>query len=113
VPAAIFTGMAFAAPVTAYTAIAKDETRLSAVFRFAILPMFLFSGTFFPIDQLPEWLQPVAYITPLWHGVELCRAAAIGFATTFSPLVHLAYLGLWTGIGWWFAQRNLHRRLQP
>jgi lipooligosaccharide transport system permease protein len=113
VPAAILTGMAFAAPVTAYTAIAKDETRLSAVFRFAILPMFLFSGTFFPIDQLPGWLQPLAYATPLWHGVELCRAATIGFATSFHPAVHLAYLGLWSGVGWWFAQRNLHRRLRP
>jgi lipooligosaccharide transport system permease protein len=112
-PAAILTGMAFAAPVTAYTPVAKDETRLSAVFRFVILPMFLFSGTFFPIDQLPGWLQPVAYVTPLWHGVELCRSSAIGFDTTLHPIVHVGYLALWTSIGWWFAQRNLRKRLQP
>ncbi len=36
------------------------------------MPMFLFSGTFFPIDQLHPVLQPVAWVTPLWHGVELC-----------------------------------------
>ena len=112
-PAAILTGMAFAAPVTAYTPVAKDETRLSAVFRFVILPMFLFSGTFFPIEQLPGWLQPVAYVTPLWHGVELCRSSAIGFDTTLHPIVHIGYLALWTSVGWWFAQRNLRRRLQP
>jgi len=112
-PAAILTGMAFAAPVTAYTPVAKDETRLSAVFRFAILPMFLFSGTFFPIEQLPGWLQPIAYITPLWHGVELCRSSAIGFDTALHPMVHLAYLALWASVGWWFAQRNLRKRLQP
>lgn len=112
-PAAILTGMAFAAPVTAYTPVAKDETRLSAVFRFVILPMFLFSGTFFPIEQLPGWLQPVAYVTPLWHGVELCRSSAIGFDTTLHPIVHVGYLALWTSVGWWFAQRNLRRRLQP
>ncbi|MGH2751553.1 MAG: ABC transporter permease [Actinomycetota bacterium] len=112
-PAAILTGMAFAAPVTAYTAIAKDETRLSSLFRFAIVPMFLFSGTFFPIEQLPGWLQPVALVTPLWHGVELCRSSAIGFETALNPLVHLGYLGLWTAGGWWFARRNLHKRLQP
>ena len=112
-PAAILTGMAFAAPVTAYTPVAKDETRLSAVFRFVILPMFLFSGTFFPIDQLPGWLQPVAYVTPLWHGVELCRSSAIGFDTTLHPIAHVGYLALWTSIGWWFAQRNLRKRLQP
>ena len=40
--------------------------------------MFLFSGTFFPISQLPDWLQPVAWVTPLWHGVELCRDLALG-----------------------------------
>jgi len=112
-PAAILTGMAFAAPVTAYTPVAKDETRLSAVFRFVILPMFLFSGTFFPIEQLPGLLQPVAYVTPLWHGVELCRSSAIGFDTTLPPMVHVGYLTLWTSVGWWFAQRNLRRRLQP
>lgn len=112
-PAAILTGMAFAAPVTAYTAVAKDETRLAGVFRFAILPMFLFSGTFFPVEQLPGWLQPMAYVTPLWHGVELCRSSAIGFATTLHPIVHLAYLVLWASVGWWFSQRNLRRRLQP
>ena len=112
-PAAILTGMAFAAPVTAYTPVAKDETRLSAVFRFVILPMFLFSGTFFPIEQLPGWLEPVAYVTPLWHGVELCRSSAIGFETALHPIVHVGYLALWTSVGWWFAQRNLRRRLQP
>lgn len=112
-PAAILTGMAFAAPVTAYTAIAKDETRLAGVFRFAILPMFLFSGTFFPIEQLPGWLQPVAYVTPLWHGVELCRSSAIGFDTALNPVAHLGYLLAWASTGWWFAQRNLRKRLQP
>jgi lipooligosaccharide transport system permease protein len=111
-PAAILTGMAFAAPVTAYTAIVKDETRLAGVFRFVILPMFLFSGTFFPVEQLPAWLLPVAYATPLWHGVELCRSSAIGFDTTLNPIVHLVYLGLWASIGWWLARRNLSRRLR-
>jgi lipooligosaccharide transport system permease protein len=113
VPAAILTGMAFAAPVTAYTAIAKDETRLAGVFRFAILPMFLFSGTFFPIEQLPEWLRPLPYVTPLWHGVELSRASAIGIDSDLNPIVHLGYLLVWASAGWWFAQRNLRRRLQP
>ena len=38
------------------------------------VPLFLFSGTFFPVDQLPDWLQPFGWLSPLWHGVELCRA---------------------------------------
>ncbi|MDP2658093.1 MAG: ABC transporter permease, partial [Candidatus Deferrimicrobium sp.] len=66
-------GMAFAGIVTAYTARLKDEQGLSSLFRFGITPLFLFSGTFFPVTQLPGWLQPVAYATPLWHGVSLCR----------------------------------------
>ena len=69
-PPAVLTGMAFAALVTAYTARLKDEQWLSNLFRFGITPLFLFSGTFFPITQLPGWIQPVAYATPLLHGVS-------------------------------------------
>ena len=59
--------------------------------RFLILPLFLFSGTFFPLTQLPTWLQTVVWLSPLWHGVELCRgghhravgpAAALGCSAT-------------------------------
>ena len=80
-PAAL-TGLAFAAPVTAYTASLDRDTGLTALFRFGIVPMFLFSGTFFPISQLPGFMQPLAYLTPLWHGVELTRAAASGMPPT-------------------------------
>ena len=51
---------------------------LVAIFRFGLVPLFLFSGTFFPISQLPDWLEPLAWVTPLWHGVELCRGLATG-----------------------------------
>ncbi len=68
--------------------------------------MFLFSGTFFPITQLPGWIQPVAYLTPLWHGVELTRAAALGIAPAWSAWVHVGYLLLW------FAAAHGHRPVQ-
>ena len=48
------------------------------LFRFVVIPMTLFSGTFFPIDRLPVWIQPLAWVSPLWHGTELARAAALG-----------------------------------
>ena len=112
-PGAILTGMAFGAPVTAYTALAGDETKLVPLFRFGIIPMFLFSGTFFPVEQLPGWLQPVAFVTPLWHGVELCRAFALGVAPALDWFVHVGYLTLWTAGGWAVAQWALRRRLQP
>ena len=66
---AVLGRLAFAGPVTAYAAKLKNETGLSAVFRFVVTPLFLFSGTFFPIDQLPDWMEPIAYVTPLWHSV--------------------------------------------
>src|SRR5437764_13186324 len=67
-PAAVLTGLAFAAPIAAYAITLERDAALTAIFRFAIIPMFLFSGTFFPISQLPAALRPVAYVTPLWHG---------------------------------------------
>jgi lipooligosaccharide transport system permease protein len=113
VPAAVLTGLAFAAPIVAFTAYSERETRLSSLFRFAIIPMFLFSGTFFPVSQLPGWLQPVAYVTPLWHGVELARAAALGTPESVAPALHVFYLLGWLIAGTFLAERGLRRRLQP
>ena len=109
---AVLTGLAFAGPISAYTPVAKDESRLAAVFRFGIIPMFLFSGTFFPVEQLPQWLQPAALIFPLWHGVELCRAVALGSAPSLSAAVHVVYLFAWAGAGLFLAQRSFTRRLR-
>lgn len=111
IPPAVLTGLAFAAIVTAYTARLKNETGLASMFRFAIVPMFLFSGTFFPIEQLPSFMQPLAYVTPLWHGVELCRGFALGIDFTVHPLVSIAYLVGWMVVGAILAIRILRRRL--
>jgi lipooligosaccharide transport system permease protein len=110
-PAGVLTGMAFAAPLVAFTAIAEKESRLSSIFRFAIIPMFLFSGTFFPIDQLPGWMQPVAFVTPLWHGVDLCRSLALDLAPRLPAFVHVAYLSAWIGIGWFLARKSFRKAL--
>lgn len=113
IPPAVLTGMAFAAPVTAFTGFSDRETRLSSLFRFGIIPMFLFSGTFFPVAQLPDWLESVAHATPLWHGVELSRIAALGSHATFPAAAHVAYLLTWTAVGWYLSVVALRRRLQP
>jgi lipooligosaccharide transport system permease protein len=112
VPAAL-TGLAFAAPVSAYAAWLKDDHGLSNLFRFGIVPMFLFSGTFFPITQLPGWMQPIAYVVPLWHGVQLTRATVLGSLTptTFPPVVHVAYLLLWIIGGTLVAFRTFDKKL--
>ena len=71
IPAAVLTGMAFAAPIAAFSATQKTPNKFAAIFRFGITPLFLFSGTFFPVNSLPELLQPLAWLTPLYHGVAL------------------------------------------
>ena len=75
IPAAILTGLAFAAPIAAFSATQKTPDRFSTIFRFGITPLFLFSGTFFPISSLPAALQAFAWLTPLFHGVALTRGS--------------------------------------
>jgi lipooligosaccharide transport system permease protein len=112
VPPAVLTGLAFAALVTAYTARLKDERGLANLFRFGIVPLFLFSGTFFPVDQLPGFIRPFAYVTPLWHGVSLCRGLALSGADFgVHPLVSVAYLIALVVVGAALSVRILTRRL--
>ncbi len=92
---AVLTGLAFSAATSAYAAHLDNDTGLSALFRFGIVPMFLFSGTFFPISKLPLWLQPLANLVPLWHGVELARGATLELPTAWPPLLHVVYLAAW------------------
>ena len=56
----------------------EGDNGFNILFRWIVTPLMLFSGTFFPIEQLPGWMQPLAWVTPLWHGVEACRAVATG-----------------------------------
>ena len=79
-PAAVLTGLAFAPGLMAWAVTRTTDVSFAVLMRFVMVPLFLFSGTFFPISQLPGWLQPVAYVTPLWHGVALCRSLALGHA---------------------------------
>jgi lipooligosaccharide transport system permease protein len=112
VPPAVLTGLTFAALVTAYTARLKDESGLANLFRFGIVPLFLFSGTFFPVEQLPALIRPIAYITPLWHGVSLCRGLALSDADFVAdPLISIAYLLCLVAIGTFLSVRILTRRL--
>jgi lipooligosaccharide transport system permease protein len=100
IPAATLTAMAFAAPIAALAATMENEGNgFNMVFRFVVTPMFLFSGTFYPIRELPHWGQWLAWITPLWHGTELARGAAIGGISAGAVVVHLAYLAAWLVVG--------------
>src|SRR5690606_29079779 len=91
-PAAALGGLAFAAPLTAYSAGRDSDLSFSVIMRIAVVPMFLFSGTFFPVARLPDWLEPVARATPLWHAVELCRGATTGSLPLAAAAGHTAFL---------------------
>lgn len=108
---AVLVGLAVAAPVTAFSASVRNPNLLTVMFRFGLLPMMLFSGVFFPVDQLPAGLRPVAYALPLWHGVELCRSAAVEVATAWPVPLHLGVLALWLAAGSGLALRRFRRRL--
>ncbi len=113
IPAAVLTGLAFATPLMAFTATQRKPDRFAAIFRFGVTPLFLFSGTFYPVESLPSALQPIAWLSPLWHGVDLCRALMLGTIGENLPLalIHVGVLLALTVIGALFAFRTFENRL--
>jgi lipooligosaccharide transport system permease protein len=113
IPVATLTGLAFAAPIAAFSATQRTVEKFNAIFRFGVTPLFLFSGTFYPVDQLPTALQALAWITPLYHGVELARGLSLGTIgeAPLLALVHLAILFGFFLVGTWFAIRTISARL--
>jgi lipooligosaccharide transport system permease protein len=91
IPVGVLTGLCFATLVAAFAATQRSDNGFSVLFRFLVTPLFLFSGTFFPIEQLPAFLQPIALVTPTYHGVALTRELTLG---TVEPVGALAHLGI-------------------
>jgi lipooligosaccharide transport system permease protein len=110
---ALLTGIAMAALTTAYTSRIKNETGLPFFFRFVVIPMFLFSGAFFPISQLPDWLHWFAYATPLFHGVELCRAIVVGTTPLVAPWISVTYLSALIVAGTALCMGPFTKKLKP
>ncbi len=109
--ASTLTGMAFAAPVAAFAVTRENSTSFPIMYRLGIVPLFLFSGTFFPITNLPGWLQVIARVTPLYHGVELCRALVLGQMNAASLAVDTGYLACLVLFGVYFGGRTFAKRL--
>jgi lipooligosaccharide transport system permease protein len=110
-PAVLLLGLAVAAPTFAYSSTIKSDSYLSLLFRFAVIPMSLFAGVFFPVESLPAPLRALAYASPLWHGVDLCRAATLGVAPAWSVSGHVLYLAAWAVGGSLLAHARFRRRL--
>jgi lipooligosaccharide transport system permease protein len=111
--ASVATGMAVGAVLMSYTATLESDTgQIALLMRFGLTPMFLFSGTFFPLSQLPVGLQWIGWISPLWHGTELGRVFSYGSPEPiWLTVAHVLYLAAWLAFGWLVSRRVAARRL--
>jgi lipooligosaccharide transport system permease protein len=109
IPIGVLTGFGFAAAGALIAALVENFDNTSYVQSLVITPMFLLAGTFFPIDQLPEWAQVASNLNPLYHCVELVRHASFGFETV--DLWHLTALVIFAAVMWVLAVWRLERRL--
>lgn len=113
IPAAVLCGMAMAAPMAGYSVALTSDSGFASINRFVITPMSLFAGAFFPVGQLPPWIRPIAYVTPMWHGVDLCRGLALGGIGLWRALGHVAVLGAFIAAGTAVAAVRYRRVLVP
>lgn len=105
IPAATLIAFGFASLGMAITSYMKNFQQMNWV-NFFLLPMFLFSGTFFPVSVYPEWVQAIVKALPLWQGVELVRAFTLG---NIGPeiLGHILYFLVMIAAGLWFTTVRL------
>jgi lipooligosaccharide transport system permease protein len=113
IPSALFCGWGFGSVILAISAFIKEDDGFFAVIgRFVIAPMFMFSGTFYPLENLPSLLQYVGWISPLWHATDIGRVLMYGREISTGLFVtHFAYLLVMGVIGSWVAGRQYTRRL--
>jgi lipooligosaccharide transport system permease protein len=112
-PAAVLCATAIATPVSAWAVTQESDAPFAMAMRLGVMPLFLFSGTFFPVSTLPHALRPFAWLSPLWHGVELARHATTGDAAWGADGLHVAFLVAFAAAGAVWGGRNFVRRLTP
>ncbi|MHC6590985.1 ABC transporter permease [Arthrobacter sp. C152] len=110
---ATLAGLAFGLPLMAYSAsITEDKGQFALVMRFIVMPLFLFSGTFFPLDNLPLAVRWIGWMSPIWHGTELGRVFSFGYAEP--PLLTVLHAVVLVGLavaGWIMTRRRFARRM--
>lgn len=113
VPLSVLCGLAFGLPLMAYAAgVEQDKGQFALIMRFLVTPLFLFSGTFFPLASLPAALQWIGWISPLWHATELGRVFSFGYAEPgWLSALHVLYLAALAAAGWTATKRVFARRL--
>jgi lipooligosaccharide transport system permease protein len=112
IPAAVLGALCFACPFSGFAMNRENDFGFSALLRLVVMPAAMFSGSFFPISQLPDGLRPLVLLSPLYHSIELCRAATTGHArSALALLAHVAFLVVVIALGSVYARRAFRRRL--
>ena len=109
VPAALLIGFAFGGVAMAATSFMRTWQDFDLI-QLVILPMFLFSGTFYPLDRYPDALRLLVQATPLYQGVDLLRMLAVGHVDG-SLIVHVVYLAAMGILGLAIVARRLDKLL--
>jgi lipooligosaccharide transport system permease protein len=107
----VLLGMAHTTPLFALSARLPEPSAFALVYRLGLMPMTLFSGAFFPVSQLPAAVSWLAYLTPVWHGVDLSRMLTLDELRLWPALAHAVYLSVWLVAGWYLARRAFANRL--
>ncbi len=110
---ATLAGLSFGLPLMAYAATVKnDKGQFAMVMRFIVMPLFLFSGTFFPLDTLPLAVRWIGWISPIWHGTELGRVFSYGYdEAPLLTVLHVVFLLGLAVLGWVLTRRQFARRM--
>lgn len=106
IPAAVLIAFGFASFGMAVTSYMKSYQQLEVV-NVILLPMFLFSGSFYPLDVFPEWLQTVIRLFPLAHAIDLVRGLTLG-NISWALAGHAMYFVVMIVIGLFFTTRRLN-----
>ena len=111
--AAIFAGISFAGVMLAVTSFVKQDDGFYAIVgRFVLTPMFMFSGTFYPLESLPIYLQWVGWISPVWHATNLGRNLSYGLEVApWLLAVHVIFMGALLVVAMVVATRKFASRL--
>jgi lipooligosaccharide transport system permease protein len=110
---ATLAGLSFGLPLMAYSAsITEDKGQFALVMRFIVMPLFLFSGTFFPLETLPLAVRWIGWISPIWHGTELGRVFTYGYQEPpVLTLLHVLVLLALAVLGWLLTRQQFVKRM--
>jgi lipooligosaccharide transport system permease protein len=110
---ACFAGLSFGALMLAATSFVKEDDGFFAIVaRFIVAPMFLFSGTFYPLEQMPVFLQWIGWISPLWHSTNFARSVSFGLEVPgWLMIIHVAFLTISLVAGMLIARKQFEGRL--